>query len=277
MTIPKIAYASMLIGLSSLIGTVAAPAAGWANGLGGTATGHAQIVMGQTTQAQSDDSETLRDGLPGRRIGGGTRDLTEPLFAEDYTYLAALVTTNNLNITTDSHPSLMFHIPEMVKDQMVEFVLRDSDDELVYETTFWVERAGGMLTVDMATVPGMTALNVEETYRWYFSIVPDAELRASDVAVHGNVRRVERAEWLAQQQVDVAALDRLGVEAPLMQARMLYQEANLWHDAAVALAALRRANPSDGAIAAEWDKLMEAAGLSAVLNVSAPAVQIGLN
>ncbi|MGB7247502.1 MAG: DUF928 domain-containing protein, partial [Phormidesmis sp.] len=111
------------------------------------------------------------------------------------------------------------------------------------------------------TVP---ALTVNENYDWYFSIIPDPEDRASDIIVHGGIRRVDPAEWFAQQQLDAAMLDRLVAVNPLKKARMLYQQANMWHDAILILDELRKADPENEAIAAEWNYLLESAGLSPV-------------
>lgn len=264
MTIKKqFTYAAVLIGLSSLlsIGSLALPS------LAKT------TALSQTKSEQTNGP--LRQGLPGRRLGGGTRG--EQVFAADYSYLAALTTSDNLSITAAERPTLMFYIPEMVTEQTGELVLRDAQDNSVYETTFNIASEGGIVTVNTAEEPTMPALTPNETYRWYFSIVSDTTERAKDIAVHGNIRRVETEAWLAELSIDSAEIARLEREDPLMQARVLYQQANLWHDAALILAELRQANPTDEAIAAEWEQLIEAAGLAAIIEMPEPAVQIGLN
>ena len=133
------------------------------------------------------------------------------------------------------------------------------------------------MSFDTAEDTAMPILSLNETYRWYFSIIPDVTDRASDIVVHGNIRRVESEAWLAQQSVDASEITALSNTNPLMQARMLYQQANLWHDAALILDELRQANPTDEVIAAEWEQLIEFAGLTAVINMPEPTVQIGLN
>ncbi|MEL7400220.1 MAG: DUF928 domain-containing protein [Pseudomonadota bacterium] len=219
-------------------------------------------------------ADNLRQGLPGRRLGGGTR--SDRIFAGDYAYLTALVTSDNVSVTAAERPTLLFYVPEMLSANAVEFVLRDANDELVYDATFEVGAEGGVVRVD-AAVAEMPALTRNENYSWYFSIVPDAADRAHDVAVHGSVRRVDPAKWLHQQAIDVALLDELPSLAPLEKVRVLHQQANMWHDAVLLLDAFHRAEPHNTAIAAEWSQLLESAGLVTVTSTSQASIQLGAN
>ena len=112
-------------------------------------------------------------------------------------------------------------------------------DELIYETTFQISQTGGLVSVhtDETSMPPL-ALN--ENYQWYFSIVPDAADRANDVVVEGRIRRVDQRDWLAQQHVAASVNDQLAIASSLTKARLLYQQANMWHDAALILEELRR-------------------------------------
>lgn len=215
-----------------------------------------------TVNASEQDSETPRQGVPGRRLGGGTRG--EHIFIRNQANLTALVTPDNLSVTTAERPTLLFYVPQMLTANKAEFILRDANDELIYESTFEVGDEGALVSVEMAETDTVPALTVNENYDWYFSIIPDLEDRASDIVVHGTIRRVDPAEWLAQQQLDAAMLDRIVAVEPLKKARMLYQQANMWHDAILILDELRKADPENEAIAAEWNYLLESAGLSPV-------------
>lgn len=260
MMIKKYACISMLIGLSSVVSlTIAVPSI-------------ANPEPIASAQQQTDG--TLRQGIPGRRIGGGTR--SDRLFEGDYASLSAMVPANNLGVTTATHPTLLFAIPEMVSANTVEFVMRDHSDQLIYETTFAVSREGGVVSINTAEAPGLSALALNENYQWYFSIVPDLDDRANDVVVHGSIRRVDQAEWFAQQQIDSTVADQLAIAPPLLKAR-LYQQANLWHDAALILTDLHQADPGNEAIAAEWQQLLESAGLENISQSPQPHLQISLN
>lgn len=275
--------ASISICLGSVASLMATASAGWAidTTIIHAATG---VLRANTPVAgvhvasggsAAPSAETLRQGLPGRRLGGGTR--SDRLFAGDYAYLTALVTSDNVSVTAAERPTLLFYVPEMLSANAVEFVLRDANDELVYEAMFEVGAEGGVVSIDTAASADMPALTRNENYSWYFSIVPNAADRAHDVAVHGSVRRVDLADWLHQQDVDVALLDEFSSLSSLEKARVLYQQANMWHDAALMLDALHRADPQNTAIAAEWSQLLESAGLVTVSSTSQASIQLSAN
>lgn len=275
--------ASMSISLGSAFSLLVMASAGWASdtvkATGSFDAVHANAPIDSVVVASgasvASSSETLRQGLPGRRLGGGTR--SDRLFVGDYAYLTALITSDNVSVTAAERPTLLFYVPEMLSANAVEFVLRDANDELVYDATFEVAADGGVVSIDTATAVDMPELTPNENYSWYFSVVPNAADRAHDVAVHGSVRRVEMAEWLHQQDVDVALLDEFSSLAPLEKVRVLYQQANMWHDAALMLEALHRAEPQNTAIAAEWSRLLESAGLVTVTSTSRASTQMSSN
>ena len=234
-------------------------------------TSLAAPTLESTAEAKENSSTgTLRQGLPGRRLGGGTRG-DRNVFTDAYAYLAALVTSDNLAVTTAAQPTLLFSIPDMTSAQNAEFILRDSAGEEVYRTAFMLSGDAGVASLDLSET-NAAPLRLGEDYRWYFSIVSESKEnhRANDIAVHGNIRRVENAGQ------PTAAAETLPLEDSLAMARELYQEGDLWHDAAVMLHSLRQAHPNNAAVAAEWDRLVEFAGLSAALQPSSAPVQISL-
>jgi Domain of Unknown Function (DUF928) len=264
MTIKQLSRITPWFGLSGLICWVAIAPASLANPMANPmvnpTTEHLARTQATRTQANSSSSSssTLRQGIPGRRVGGGTRN--DLLFVNAFDSLAALAPTDSLIITTASHPKLLFYVPEMISDNTVEFVLRDRQDNLVYEKTFSLTREAGIVSVDLAE-SGVSALNLNEDYQWYFSIVPNALDRANDVVVHGGLNRVDSAEWLAHQPAGMALSEQLATAEPLEKAKILYQQANLWHDAALLLNSLHQAEPGNTLIAAEWHQLLQSTGL----------------
>ncbi|PZO18522.1 MAG: hypothetical protein DCF25_09645 [Leptolyngbya foveolarum] len=262
MTLTKYACRAALVGLGSLLGLSLTVSASVANSLPEQTVG---------AKENSGETDTLRQGLPGRRLGGGTRG--DLIFTNAYAYLAALVTSDNLSQTTAAKPTLLFSVPDMVSDQEAEFILRDSEGEEVYRTTFLLSGDAGIVSLALGET-NAAPLRTNEDYRWYFSIVSaqSETHRANDVVVHGNIRRVESASQAALADVT----NERPVEESLAEARALYREADLWHDAAVMLNALRQAHPENTAVAYEWDRLVEFAGLSAVLQPSPAMVEISL-
>ncbi|MFK8183082.1 MAG: DUF928 domain-containing protein [Phormidesmis sp.] len=212
-----------------------------------------------STEIASQESlnDSTRQGLPGRRIGGGTR--RNGIFLNENDALAALTAPEALTITTAAYPEMLFYVPEMKADHNAEFVMLNADGDVVYEQTLVANRRAGLINID---ADGVAPLSLNENYEWYFSIIPNPEDRANDVVVHGSIRRVDADEWLAQQQVDVGLSARMAMAEPLVQAQLLYQEANLWHDAALVLNELRQENPENELIAFEWHQLLDVAELS---------------
>ncbi|MEO0376991.1 MAG: DUF928 domain-containing protein [Cyanobacteria bacterium P01_A01_bin.17] len=176
MIIKKFTHAATLVGMSSVLCLGALSSA----------------VLAETaeiTSAKSNQSgETLRQGLPGRRLGGGTRQGGQ-VFTAEYAYLAALTTSDNLNITTAQRPTLMFYIPDMTAEYTAELIIRDAQDNMVYEGLFQLGSEEGIVSFNTAEQENMPALALNETYQWYFSIIPEVTDRASDIVVNGNIRR----------------------------------------------------------------------------------------
>ncbi|MEO0826827.1 MAG: hypothetical protein AAFY67_14370 [Cyanobacteria bacterium J06642_9] len=60
--------------------------------------------------AGSEDGSNLSQGLPGRRIGGGTRSL-DVAIGQEQSPLTALLPESNLAMVTAEHLALLFYIP----------------------------------------------------------------------------------------------------------------------------------------------------------------------
>ncbi|MEL7354033.1 MAG: DUF928 domain-containing protein [Cyanobacteria bacterium P01_A01_bin.116] len=248
----------MIIGVVNMVGVLTTTVASVASSNTNSVSPNPSSEVSVAAQR----NETLRQGLPGRRIGGGTRG--DRIFASTYAYLTALVTSDNVNITTAAQPTLLFYVPEMTASNEAEFVLRDANDELVYASTLQLEPAGGIVSIETAESLGTPEMAMNENYRWYFSIVPDATDRSKDIVVHGAIRRVDPSEWLAANGVDPALQSQLSSLAPLEKAKVLYQQANMWHEAAVILDQLRQADPKNTEIVAEWTQLLDSAGIATI-------------
>ena len=205
------------------------------------------------------------EGLPGRRLGGGTRgpDLSSD---DEYKLLVALVPETNVAVTTAAYPSFLFHLPSAAESREIEYVLRNEADELVYETRFSVDSISGLVSIDLANVEGLAPLVINENYHWYFSIIADD--RSQDISVDGWTRRVDLSTWIAEQTDMPDLATRLDTAKPLEQARLLYQEAQLWNDAALILADLKQAEPQNEAITAEWLDLLQTVNLAELMPVS---------
>ena len=213
-------------------------------------------LSGAPGLAQDNAEDSLRQGLPGRRIGGGTRG--EECIAGE-TPLMALMPESNLGVTTAENPSLLFYLPQATSTRDVEFVLLDNNDELIYDTTFQVKEDSGIISVSLPDEETLPLLEKNENYHWYFSIICDPANRAQDVAVDGWIRRVDLATNLTHQLDNVAPLER---------ARVLSQEPELWHEALTILATQLRTQPNDPTVAGQWTQHLQSVGLNSIAQES---------
>lgn len=212
-------------------------------------------------------STSNRQGWPTRRVGGGSRGcVSENTDNHDYLPhllhgatrvlqltqqcrpLIALV-PEGLAITTQTLPSLWFYLPQVKNSDhtVIEFVLRDEADQLVYEATFkpthQEDKISSFQLSQSQTFKGLVA---GKAYHWYLSVINKAQDRAHDDVVEGWVQRVPISSEIAQQ---------LALATPLEKVQ-IYQEANLWPEAIALMASLKQMQPNDLRISQMWQQLV---------------------
>lgn len=192
-----------------------------------------------------------REGLPGRRVGGGTRGGNCPASTQK---LTALVPKSNLGLTVSPYPTFFFYIPQTISSQTIEFVLLDDNEHQVYQKTFISTGASGIINLRLPAKSGLQPLATGKNYHWYLSIVCNPANRVEDVFVEGWIQRVELNPVLAIKLQN----------SSLQERTKLYISANIWHEALVTLAQLRRDRPNDSSVAANWIKLLQSVDLDKV-------------
>jgi hypothetical protein len=207
-------------------------------------------LLSTTALAQQVNSD--RAEFPGRRTGGGTRG--ECIAGRQP--LVALNPANNLGVTVNNAPSLYFSMPTLDETRQVEFILRDSDENLVYKTTFDVNPVEGIVGVHIPE----GQLKLAQDYHWYFSLVCDSEDRSQNVVLTGWLRRVS-PERVFQEEHEP---DR----EPGLERVMFYQEAGVWTDAIATLVELHQTHPHDNEILAQWTQLLQTLELDTVIEPS---------
>ena len=195
------------------------------------------------------DDENLREGFPGRRVGGGVRNPEACLTSQEP--LVALMPETNMALTTEASPTLWFYVPERASGKMLEIRLYNQSNELVYNSIIPDDDSSGIVGVEVSKEDTSQELAVGENYQWRLSIICNPRLRAQDIYVQGWVRRVNLDATIEAQieQTDPAELP------------MAYQEAGLWNNALTVLSELSDAPHNDLAIASQWRQLLEVSGL----------------
>lgn len=199
------------------------------------------FVLPALAQQSSDRAE-----FPGRRIGGGTRG--ECVMGRQP--LVALTPSNNLGVTASDRPSVYFLMPTLEETHPVEFILRDSAENSVYETTMDVDNAEKIVGVHLPE----GYLEVGQDYHWYFSIVCDPQDRSQNIVLSGWLRRVSPT-MAENQTVSNPSLDQVRAD----------QAAGLSIDAIATLVELRQTHPNDNEILLQWTELLQTLELDTVV------------
>ncbi|MBW4648369.1 MAG: DUF928 domain-containing protein [Kastovskya adunca ATA6-11-RM4] len=168
--------------------------------------------------------------------------------------LTALIPRNRFGVTVAAYPTFFVYLPTttpQASPRLVEFFLQDEAGNEIYRSTFQASGNSGIVSLSLPKQGDLLPLAIGNNYKWAFSIICRPDDRATDIGVEGWIRRVPIKAVLNRQLVQVP---------PKRQVEIL-AEAEIWHDALAILAQLRRDNPNDLAVAAEWEKLLGAAGL----------------
>lgn len=187
-------------------------------------------------------------GLPGRREGGGTRggcQIQQSSLIQQPS-LTALMPESNLGLTVAARPSFFWYVPQTAA--VAEFVLLDANNTELYKTQVPLSQQAGIVQFTLPeTGP---ALQVNQSYRWFFSLVCEPLDRSADIFVSGWVKRVEPNPDLPQALVATAG------QTGVYETR--------WYDDLATLAALRRAQPHNTALTNQWQMLLQSVGLSQI-------------
>ena len=160
-----------------------------------------------------------------------------------------------LALTVDTHPTFWIYIPQAVTSELSgEFVLQDAADNKVYETAFTTPRTPeGIVSI---TLPQKTApLEIGKQYYWTFWIYSDPKAASGNVAVHGLIQRVVPNSQRLNALKQGTPQDRTALYAA-------YADNGIWYDALTTLAQLRRQNPQDAKLTADWVSLLHSVGLN---------------
>lgn len=193
-----------------------------------------------------------RRGLPVHRIGGGSRGNC----IANQGQLIALVPEDSVGMTVSTNPQLFFYIPETTQTHQIEFVVRDQQDQLVYETLVATTERAGVITVELPANLQQKSLKTGENYHWYLSMICNQQKRSHDIVVEGWLRRIEIEPAIGQKLQDANPLQKAS----------LYQQQGIWHDALSVVAQEQKNASSQSAAQAKWKELLHDLGLGELAN-----------
>jgi hypothetical protein len=229
-------------------------------------------------RAIADQTNNQREGLPGRRIGGGTRGGT---CIDPPENLIALVPANTGVLTAKTYPDLLFYIPGTTTPLSAKFELRDQDDHPVYQTTFTTAVApkqddavpkrnysgeivslNYLRSLDAHPLPQLT---LEQIYHWSLAIVCDPTTGddTNNVTVDGWVKRVKPNPLLTMQLAHKSVVNQVKI----------YQKFGLWEDALVTVAQLKDSKSIASGFTEIWTQLLKSEKFPPTLVEESPGVK----
>jgi hypothetical protein len=143
-------------------------------------------------------------------------------------------------ITTAAYPTFLFFVPETSASKVL-FVLNDVEEQTTSYHFFTLPKRGGILRVAL-TMDKTSEIKVGQPYQWSFVLICGKYLRPDDYSIGGKLQRVVRSD---------------NSNPPASQMSLWERYRAFEYDALVVLDALRRANPKDRVIQAEWETWLE--------------------
>ena len=190
-----------------------------------------------------------QQGVPGRRVGGGTRGLecsTAP------TALTALIPQSTMGQTISAKPTFFYYLP-VALDKTVQFELADERDKTLYKKSFrMVTSRAGVVSVSLGSDENSPALEVGKNYQWYFTIKCNPKNSTDDVLVSGWINRTALAPTVKTE------LDRSSDSRAKLT---IFAQQRLWYEYLATLAQLRIESPSDASLALKWLEVLNSVEL----------------
>lgn len=152
--------------------------------------------------------------------------------------------------TTSPSPSFFFYIPlkpDLNQAIHTQFELTQNQQK-VFISEIEIDQAG----ILQIKLPPTTSLDLNQPYKWAFTIICDPLDQGANKSVEGGIKRTTLAPELATQLETTTS--------PLEQAE-LYAQAKLWHETLEIAASLRQENQQP------WQQLLQSVGLAPLADI----------
>ena len=211
-----------------------------------------QKLKDQSKKAESPASVPVpvytppKRGAPGGRVGGGTRGFQREVF------LLSVLAPDHSGFTTSEQPSLYWFISTSTSLPVELTVMDPQGVQPILETRIPAPVQAGVHRIRLSDYNVRLAPGA--AYRWFVSVVPDADRRSKDITAGGAIERVEMPEGLKAKVAQAAKSDLPS----------LYGEAGLWYDTVAAISELIDAAPQDQALRKQRIALLAQVGLTGI-------------
>jgi hypothetical protein len=185
-------------------------------------------------------------GAPGGRVGGGTRGTQREVF------VLSVLAPDHSGFTTSEQPSLYWFISKETSLPVEVTVMDPQGVQPILETRLPAPVTAGVHRIRLSDFNVHLAPGA--AYRWFVSVVPDADRRSKDITAGGAIERVEMPEGLKAKVAQAAKSDLPSV----------YAEAGIWYDTVTAISELIEAAPQDQALRKQRTALLSQVGLTGI-------------
>jgi Domain of Unknown Function (DUF928) len=188
-------------------------------------------------------------------IGGASRSTC----IKDEKVFKALLPENQFGLTTTDRPSIMVYVPKNEGKKLDVTLTQIGQRKPLLSKSFAVPANAGLVRLNLHE-PTLPKLAAGKQYVWSVRLMcerPDAIDRTQTETyeaafVQGIIESIP---------VDAAVKQAIAT-ASAKQLPRIYAEAGIWQDALISLHELRRTQPHDAELNADWESLLKSAGLS---------------
>ena len=197
--------------------------------------------------------EPPKSGQPINTVGGATRgeqcfqdaELPKPA-------LKSLAPANYQGLTVAARPTLFVHVPQTTAQEAF-FSLQDEQGQY-YQTILPLPDQSGIMSIQLPEAA--PALEVGKSYKWHFVVMCDNSLKPDSPLVEGYIQRINPESALFSQLEELSPLERAAQ----------YGKAGIWHETLTILAQLKKSQPDNSNVAANWEELLTTVGLETIAN-----------
>lgn len=165
--------------------------------------------------------------------------------------LTVLIPQSNLVLTVSQRPTFFAYVPKSTAQKGL-FVLKARNQREIYRKSFTLPSQPGIVSINL---PANTAppLEVGKMYEWNLLIVcnPNSNDQSGNAIAGGWIERIQPSQTLVNQLKN----------APPRTIPALYAKAGIWHEAFGNLVKLRRNQPNDATLTANWAEMLKSVGL----------------
>ena len=176
-------------------------------------------------------------GAPRVRVGGSTRSMARSLSL-------VVLTPDHVGLAATDQPEFFWYISQSVKAPLEFSIVPVDGAEPLVEAPIAPVAAAGIQRIALADLG--VKLRPGEEYQWTVSLMRDSRSRSKEAVASGRVRVQLPPARIAPSYAD-------------------YARAGYWYDALAELRRQMSANPSDPALAAAQQSLMEQIGLAEIV------------